>query len=74
MNDDAWSTPSEAECAVLRGRQAVVDVSHQPTALQVTPETSFRHVEAGRLEPCCQHSALCEPALRHRPLLEALLI
>ena len=36
MNDDAWSTPSKAECAVLRGRQAVVDVSHQPTALQAS--------------------------------------
>ena len=59
MNDDAWSTPSEAECAVLRGRQAVVDVSHQPTALQVSSRTgvqrqvvlnlSARHLPCGSL-------------------------
>ena len=32
-----WSGLTSAECAVLRGRQVVIDVHHCPTAVQVRP-------------------------------------
>ncbi len=35
LDDNAqWTGPSMAECAQLSGRRAVVDILHQPTALQ----------------------------------------
>ena len=36
LDDNAqWTGPSMAECAQLTGRRAIVDIYHQPTALQV---------------------------------------
>lgn len=36
LEDNAqWTGPSMAECAMLEGRHAIVDIAHQPTALQV---------------------------------------
>ncbi|KAK9819724.1 hypothetical protein WJX72_001676 [[Myrmecia] bisecta] len=35
LNGDEWAGPSEQECAILRGRHVIVDVEHQPTAMQV---------------------------------------
>jgi hypothetical protein len=36
LEDNAqWTEPSMTECAALQGRRAIVDVAHQPTALQV---------------------------------------
>nr|AML77241.1 putative LOV domain-containing protein [Coccomyxa subellipsoidea] len=47
LDDNAqWTGPSMAECAQLTGRRAIVDIYHQPTALQVAQSCRMLSMEA----------------------------
>ncbi|BDA49232.1 probable signal transduction histidine-protein kinase BarA at N-terminal half [Coccomyxa sp. Obi] len=47
LEDNAqWTGPSMAECAQLQGRRAIVDIYHQPTALQVAQSCRMLCMEA----------------------------
>ncbi|CAL8464108.1 g3643 [Coccomyxa elongata] len=47
LEDNAqWTGPSMAECAQLQGRRAIVDIYHQPTALQVAQSCRMLSMEA----------------------------